>query len=91
MPTGLSFPEICPSLFQAAVKPAGRGAAGSPRGPPRAQRGGFKKRKGFTPSTSQVTHKRPKPQGHTTMSRHVEKGKGAKLSVTATWVNKPKV
>ena len=49
-------------LFQAAVKPAGRGAGGSPRGPPRAQRGGFRKRKGFTPSTSQVTHKRPKPR-----------------------------
>ena len=63
-------------LFQAAVKPAGRGAAGSPRGPPQAQRGGFRKRKGFTPSTSQVTHKRPKPQGQTTMSRHVEKGNG---------------
>ena len=73
-------------LFQAAVKPAG-GAAGLPRGPPRAQRGGFKKRKGFTPSTSQVTHKRPKPQGQTTMYRHVEKGKGAKLGVTATWTN----
>ena len=78
-------------LFQAAVKPAGRGAGGSPRGAPRAQRGGFRKRKGFTPSTSQVTHKRPKPQGQTTMSRHVEKGKGAKLGVTATWANKPKV
>ena len=78
-------------LFQAAVKPAGRGAAGSTRGPPRAQRGGFKKRKGFTLSTSQVTHKRPKPQGQTTMSRHVEKGKGAKLGVMATWANKPRV
>ena len=79
-------------LFQAAVKPAGRGAASSPRGPPRApQRGGFKKRKGFTPSASQVTHKHPKPQGQTTMSQHVEKGKGAKLGVTATWANKPKV
>ena len=78
-------------LFQAAVKPAGRGAGGSPRGPPQAQRGGFRKRKGFTPSTSQVTHKRPKPQGQTTMSRHVEKGKGAKLGVTATWANEPKI
>ena len=50
-------------LLQAAIKPARRGAAGSLRGPPRApQRGVFKKRKGFTPSTYQVTHKRPKPQ-----------------------------
>ena len=79
-------------LFQAAVKPAGRGSAGSSRGPSRApQGGGFKKRKGFTPSISQVKHKRPKLQGQTTMSRHVEKGERAKLGVTATWANKPKV
>ena len=75
-------------LFQAAMKPAGRGQTGSPRGPPRApQRGGFKKRKGSTPATT--THKRPKPQS--TLSRRVEKGKGAKLGVTTTWSNKPKV
>ena len=77
-------------LFQAAVKPAAKGAAAPPRGPPRSQqRGGFKKRKGQTRAPAQTTHKRPKPQG--TLSRQVSKGKGAKLGVTATWTNKPKV
>ena len=77
-------------LFQAAVKPAAKGATAPPRGPPRSQqRGGFKKRKGQTRAPAQTTHKRPKPQG--TLSRQVSKGKGAKLGVTATWTNKPKV
>ena len=75
-------------LFQAAMKPAGRGQTDSPRGPPRApQRGGFKKRKGSTPATT--THTRPKPLS--TLSRQVENGKGAKLGVTTTWSNKPNV
>ena len=77
-------------LFQAPMKPAGRGGGqtGSTRGLPRAsQRGGFRKQKAFTPSGA--THKRSKPQA--TLSRRVEKGKGAKLGVTTTWSNKPKV
>ena len=77
-------------LFQAAMNPAGRGGGqtGSTRGPPRAsQRGGFRKHKRFTPTAT--THKRSKPQA--TLSWRVEKGKGAKLGVTTTWSNKPKV
>ena len=79
-------------LFQAAVKPAAKGAAAPPRGPPRSQsqqRGGFRKRKGQTRAPAQTTHKRPKHQG--TLSRQVSRGRGAKLGVTATWTNKPKV
>ena len=75
-------------LFQASVKPAAKGAA-APRPPRSQQRSGFKKRKGQTRAPAQTTHKRPRPQG--TLSRQVSKGKGAKLGVTATWTNNPKV
>ena len=76
-------------MFQAAVKPAAKGAAAPPRPPRSQQRGGFRKRKGQTRAPAQTTHKRPKHQG--TLSRQVSRGRGAKLGVTATWTNKPKV
>ena len=77
------------SSFLAAVKPAAKGAVAPSRPPRSQQRGGLKKRKGQTPAPAQTTHKRPRPQG--TLSRQVSKGKGAKMGVTATWTNKPKV
>ena len=77
-------------LFQAAVKPAANGATvpppSGPRGPLAHNR---KKRKGQTRAPAQTTHKRPRPQ--CTLCWQVSNGKGAKLGVTATWTNKPKV
>ena len=48
-------------LFQAAVKPAGRGAAGSTRGPPRAQRG-LRRGRGLLPPLLRSRTSAPNPK-----------------------------